>query len=111
MTAIGFILLVLIVICAPFYIIYNIYIRRGTGIKWWEAYFICPKCNVKIGENAYYKAETLDQWYTHETKSGQPDLRYKDNPLVKEISYHYKCNACSHDFNLIDTDYDAEEDE
>jgi len=111
MTVVGLIILIIFFICLPFYIIYSIYIRKGTGIKWYEGFFLCPKCQFKIGENMYYKTEILNEWYTHETKKGNPDLRYKDNPLCREIKYYFTCKNCKYDFNEISTDYDVEEDD
>lgn len=111
MTILGFIIIFIIAICLPFYIVYAIYIRRGTGIKWFEGYFLCPNCQFKIGENMYYKTEILNEWYTYETKKGNPDLRYKDNPLCRETKYYWICKNCNHSYDDIYTDYDMEEDE
>ena len=109
MTPFAIIICILILICLPFYIIYSLYIRRGTGIKWYEGYFLCPKCQFKIGENMYYKTEILNEWYTYETKYGKPDLRYKDNPLCRETKYYFNCKNCNNEFNDIRTDYNVDD--
>lgn len=79
MTAV--IVIVLVLLCIPFYIFYNIYIRWGTGINWWQGFVVCPKCDYKLKTDSNYEVQVVRQYYQYETKSGKPDLRYKDNSL------------------------------
>jgi hypothetical protein len=108
MTIVGVVFIVLILICAPFYILYNIYIRWGTGISWWEGYVVCPNCNYKLRTDSNYDEKVVRQYYEHETKSGKPDLRYKENSLCLDKIYFFKCHVCETQFDIEDTEYGAD---
>jgi hypothetical protein len=100
------IVIVLVLVCLPFYIIYNIYIRWGTGISWWESYYVCPKCSYKLKLNSHFDEKIKNEYWEYETKSGRPDLRYKENALCKDKIYFFKCSSCEHKFEIEDTEYD-----
>ena len=87
------------------YILYNIYIRWGTGISWWEGYVVCPNCNYKLRTDSNYDEKVVHQYYEHETKSGKPDLRYKENSLCLDKIYYFKCHVCETQFEIEDTEY------
>ena len=98
----------LFIVVLPFYIIYNIIIRWGTDIHWWEGYFVCPSCNLKARIDSYHDQEVLEQFYVHETKSGRADRRYSDNPLMVTTKYYFKCKSCETIFDITATDPSTE---
>ena len=110
MTAV--IAIVLVLLCFPFYILYQIFIRWGTGISWWEDYVVCKNCDYKLRTDSNYDVQVVRQYYLHETKSGKPDLRYKDNWLCEDKKYFYKCHVCETKFKIEVTESptDSEED-
>ena len=104
------IFIVLVLLAFPFYILYNVYIRWGTGLSWWEGYVVCPNCTYKLKTDSNYDVQLVHQYYMYETKSGKPDLRYKDNPLCLDKKYFFKCHVCETKFELEKTEYDSEGD-
>ncbi len=106
MSFIGFLIIILILVCFPFYIIYAIYIRRGTGISWWKSYIPCPKCNFKLSIDSHYNVKLINEFYEYECKDGSPDMRYKENSLIKEKIYYYKCSSCLNEFEIEDTEWE-----
>ncbi|MDD3840909.1 MAG: tetratricopeptide repeat protein [Clostridia bacterium] len=79
-----------------FLFIYFKFLRGCTGEK-------CPECK-KCCTNVI-KKELIGQHYKHETKTGEPDKRYKENPLYSTYRYSYQCenNDCGEKF-IVDKD-------
>jgi uncharacterized Zn finger protein (UPF0148 family) len=102
------IVIVIVLLCIPFYILYNIYIRWGTGISWWQGFVVCPKCDYKLRTDSNYDVQVVRQYYQYETKSGKPDLRYKDNSLCIDKKHLFKCHVCETKFEIEETEYGAD---
>ena len=49
----------------------------------------CPKCNSCAKK--FTSKELVEQHYKYETKSGQPNKRYKLNPIISTYRYFYEC--------------------
>jgi hypothetical protein len=58
----------------------------------------CPECSTCIKEPTH--TELIEEHYRHATKTGAPDKRYTDNPLISTYEYTYKCTNedCRHTF-------------
>lgn len=57
----------------------------------------CPSCGTR--SSAHELCETSEfQAYKHQTKSGKPDARYKDNPLLTYRISTFTCVGCGEQF-------------
>ena len=72
------------IIFSPLAIIKYIFGRRDIRCTW------CLARNLK-----FLRGEVGDWIYTHETKSGNQDLRYKKNPMIAGYDSIYICNRCN----------------
>jgi len=60
----------------------------------------CPECGTCIKEPS--QTELIEEHYKHATKTGAPDKRYTDNPLISTYEYTYICTNedCEHMFTI-----------
>ncbi len=60
----------------------------------------CPKCKTCVKE--YSTRKLVEEHYEHATKTGLPDKRYSDNPLISTYRDTYKCSneECNNVFKI-----------
>lgn len=63
----------------------------------------CPKCNACV--KYPFSRVLISSYYRHKTKSGQPDKRFKNNPLTNRYRYSYRCakKDCNNEFTIDST--------
>lgn len=59
----------------------------------------CPKCSSKKIEISTKR--TLGQFYKHQRKDGNPDGRYKDNPLMNKVEELWVCSDCQNEWKDV----------
>ncbi|MBM3454231.1 MAG: hypothetical protein FJX80_03670 [Bacteroidetes bacterium] len=61
----------------------------------------CPQCNQKTGLSSSSKKERVRMYYRHSKANGEPDRRFKNNPLIEEFKYFFICKKCGNHFHVI----------
>ena len=71
------------------YLIIPLFVNVSTGAR-------CPRCHSKkileVGR------KIISQNYLAETKLGERDKRYKENPLISDIEVDLVCKKCQHEW-------------
>ena len=62
----------------------------------------CPECGTR---NKKPRSKDLKnvKW-KYETIKGQPDKRYKENPIIAQYDLKFTCKKCSHEFSVSKTE-------
>lgn len=80
-------------IVSLFYIYYKI--LRGKPER------DCPSCGAYAG-SIIYKSRKKDYFgYQHQTKSGNPDKRYRYNPKLYSLITNWSCRYCNANFEFL----------
>jgi DNA-directed RNA polymerase subunit RPC12/RpoP len=60
----------------------------------------CPHCGHKSHAHERIDLESFKN-YKHETKSGNPDMRYIKNPIIRSTLTTYSCENCGAEFEIL----------